>query len=256
MKNIFLIIIFLTGISCSTFAQQDAQYTQYMYNMSVINPAYATSKVGVLNLGGIYRSQWVGATGGPKTNSFFAHTPINEQMEAGISFINDRLGDGIINESTIAADYAYILKLNETTKISLGLKAGLNLFNTNFDGLYLPDGTTVGANSLDPAFDNIKQTYLNLGAGAFLYDENYYLGISVPNFLPNKHLKDNDGVQAIGVDEMHLFITGGYVFEINDDLKFKPATMLKMVQGAPLSFDLTANFLINNRFEAGSSISF
>lgn len=256
MKNKIIYVILLLSISLGTYAQQDAQYTQYMYNMSVINPAYATSKLGVLNLGGIYRSQWVGAVGSPKTGSFFAHVPLKENIEVGASFINDQLGDGIINENTIAADFAYILKLNENVKLSLGLKAGVNLFNTDFSGLYLPDGTVVGSSSLDPAFDNINQTFFNIGAGSFLYTDNYYIGLSVPNFLPNKHLKESSGVNAVGVDEIHFFLTGGYVFNLSDNLKFKPATMLKAVQGAPLSVDLTANFLMFNRFEAGAAYRF
>lgn len=256
MKHNILFIIILVSACLKGFAQQDAQFTQYMYNMSVINPAYATSKMGVLNLGGIYRTQWVGAEGAPKTGSFFAHTPIKDNMEIGLSFTNDQIGEGIVNENTIAADYAYILTLNEKVKLSFGVKVGVNLFNTDFSGLILPDGTVVGSNSLDPAFNNLNQSFLNLGSGAFLYSDNYYLGLSVPNFLPNKHLKGEDGVSAIGTDEMHFFLTGGYVWDISDKLKFKPATMVKAVQGAPLSFDITANFLINNRFEAGAAYRF
>lgn len=256
MKRKLLFIICLLSLGFTTLAQQDAQYTQYMYNMSVINPAYATSKLGVLNLGGIYRTQWVGAEGGPKTGSFFAHAPIKENIELGISFINDQIGEGIINENTIAADFAYILTLNENLKLSFGAKVGVNLFNTDFEGLVLPDGTVVGNNALDPAFGNLNQSFLNIGSGAFLYSDKYYLGLSVPNFLPNKHLKGQDGVSAIGTDELHFFLTGGYVFTLSDKLKFKPATMLKAVPNAPLSVDLTANFLINNRIDAGAAYRF
>lgn len=253
MRNNILFIIILVSACLKGFAQQDAQFTQYMYNMSVINPAYATSEMGVLNLGAIYRTQWVGAVGAPKTGSFFAHTPIKENMEIGLSFINDQIGEGAVTENTIAADFAYIITLNEKVKLSFGAKAGVNLFSIDHNGFVLPDGTIVGQNSNDPAFGNINKSFLNLGAGTFLYSDNYYLGLSVPNFLPNKHLKENSGV---GTDEMHFFLTGGYVWNINDKLKFKPATMVKAVQGAPLSFDITANFLINNRFEAGAAYRF
>jgi len=251
-KNILFIII-LTSICFKALAQQDAQFTQYMYNMSIINPAYATSDLDVINFGSIHRSQWVSSEGAPRSTSVFAHVPLKENIEVGISFINDNIGDGTINENIISGDFAYILKLNETLKLSLGVKAGVNLFNTNPNGRQLPDGTIVGLSSSDPAFKNINQTFFNTGAGAFLYTEKYYLGLSVPNFLPNKHLKDDNGFKAVGVDEIHFFLTGGYVFDINDNLKFKPATMLKAVQGAPLSVDLTANFLIHNRFEAGAA---
>jgi len=253
MKNNILFILILTCACFKGIAQQDAQFTQYMYNMSVINPAYATSNLDVINFGAIHRSQWVSAEGSPRSTSVFAHVPLKDNIEVGISLLNDNLGDGTINENIITADFAYILKLNETVKLSLGAKAGVNLFNTNPNGRRLPDGSIVGLNSADPAFNNINQSFLNAGAGAFLYTKKYYLGLSVPNFLPNKHLKDESGFKAIGVDEIHFFLTGGYVFDINDNLKFKPATMLKAVQGAPLSVDITANFLIHNRFEAGAA---
>jgi type IX secretion system PorP/SprF family membrane protein len=227
-----------------------------MYNMSVINPAYATSELEVVNLGAIHRSQWVSIDGAPTSTSVFAHIPLKDNIEVGVSFLNDNIGDGTINENVITADFAYILKLNETLKLSLGLKAGVNLLNTDPNGKRLPDGTIVGLNSSDQAFNNINESFLNAGAGAFLYTDKYYLGLSVPNFLPNKYLEDTNGFKAVGVDEIHFFLTGGYVFDINDNIKFKPATMMKAVSGAPLSVDLTANVLINNRFEAGVAYRF
>jgi type IX secretion system PorP/SprF family membrane protein len=256
MRKKILFIIILVSICINANAQQDAQFTQYMYNMSIINPAYATSNLEVINTGAIHRSQWVNSEGAPRSTSVFAHIPLKDNIEVGISFINDNVGDGTINENIITADFAYILKLNETLKLSLGVKAGVNLLNTDPNGKRLPDGTIVGLDSNDSAFNNINQSFLNTGAGAFLYTDKYYLGLSVPNFLPNKYLKDSNGFKAVGVDEIHFFLTGGYVFDINDNIKLKPATMLKAVQGAPLSVDLTTNVLINNRFEAGIAYRF
>ncbi len=242
-------LLSLTLMSLQSFAQQDPQFTQYMYNMSVINPAYATAEEGILNLGGLYRTQWVGIEGAPKTGSFFAHTPINEKIEIGISFTNDNIGD-VVNENNIYADFAYVLPVGLESKISFGLKAGVTLFDTNFDGFILQSGNV--NNGLDVAFsENTSKAFPNLGIGAFFFTDSYYLGLSAPNMLSTKHLEDENGIKATGVENVHYFFTGGYVFDINENLKLKPAFMGKAVNGAPLAIDITANLLINEKLEAG-----
>lgn len=240
-------LLSLTFLSLQSFAQQDPQFTQYMYNMSVINPAYATAEEGILNLGGLYRTQWVGLEGAPSTGTFFAHTPINDKIEMGISFTNDNIGD-IVNENNIFADFAYVLPVGIETKISFGLKAGVRMFDTNFNGLQLQSGGT----NTDIAFnENINRAFPNLGIGAFFFTDNYYLGVSAPNMLSTKHLENENGIKATGVENVHYFLTGGYVFDIDSKLKLKPAFMARSVKGAPLALDITANVLINEKLEAG-----
>lgn len=233
--------------SSSLLAQQDPQFTHYMYNMSVINPAYATENKDVINTGGIYRAQWVGIEGAPTTQSFFAHKPLSRKVEMGISIVHDEIGD-VVEESNIYADFAYVLSLSEKTRLSFGVKAGVTLFSTNFNGFQYTSPL------LDPAFENnISQTFPNVGAGTYLFGDNYYLGFSTPNLLTTKHLENTSGIVTTGVEAIHYFFTGGYVFTLNgnDNLKIKPAFMAKGVQGAPVSLDLTTNVLINNKFEAG-----
>ncbi|WP_298237594.1 type IX secretion system membrane protein PorP/SprF [uncultured Algibacter sp.] len=252
MKNLniyhkIIALLSLTLVSLQSFGQQDPQFTQYMYNMSVINPAYATADEGMLNLGGLYRTQWVGIEGAPKTGTFFAHTPINQKIEAGISFTNDDIGD-VVSENNIYADFAYVLPVGLEGKLSFGLKAGFTFFNANFDGFVLQSGNT----STDIAFnDNISKTFPNIGIGAFYFTDNYYLGLSAPNMLTTKHLETENGIKSTGVQSVHYFLTGGYVFDINENLKLKPAFMAKAVSGAPLALDITANVLINEKLEAG-----
>ncbi|KJD35529.1 membrane protein [Tamlana sedimentorum] len=237
----------LTFLSLQSNAQQDPQFTQYMYNMSVINPAYATADEGILNLGGLYRTQWVGMEGAPKTGTFFAHTPINEKIEMGISFTNDNIGD-VVTENNIYADFAYVLPVGFESKISFGLKAGVTLFDTNFSDFELQSGNS----STDTAFDeNISKAFPNLGVGAFFFGDNYYLGLSAPNLFATKHLEDDSGIKATGVENVHYFFTGGYVFDLNRDLKLKPAFMARGVKGAPLAVDVTVNVLIQEKLEAG-----
>ncbi|MCL6295367.1 PorP/SprF family type IX secretion system membrane protein [Jejuia spongiicola] len=247
--NIYKIaaLLSITLLSFQSFAQQDPQFTQYMYNMSVINPAYATAEEGILNLGGFYRTQWVGFEGAPKTGSFFAHTPINDKIELGLSFTNDNIGD-IVNENNVFADFAYVLPVGVESKISFGVKAGFTFFDAIFDDFVLQSGNV----STDVAFnENISKAFPNIGIGAFFFSNNYYLGLSAPNMLTTKHIENENGIKATGVQDIHFFFTGGYIFDINPNLKFKPAFMAKAVKGSPMAMDITANVLVNEKLEAG-----
>jgi len=229
-------------------AQQDPQYTQYMYNMSVINPAYTTDAPGMLNFGVLYRSQWKNTVGAPETLTFFAHLPLSEKIETGISLITDNIGDGALKENNIYADFAYILKLDEKSNLSLGLKGGVTTFETNFNGFMFPEFQD------DEAFnDNLNSTFPNVGVGAFYHRKNFYAGLSAPNLLTSKHLENRNGINRIGSENIHLFLTSGYVYELNADLKIKPSVLAKMVQGAPITFDASLNVLFNDRFEGGLS---
>lgn len=247
MKKIILYITFFFYIT-SVSAQQDPEYTHYMYNMSVVNPAYATGIPAMMNFGGLYRTQWVGAVGAPKTFTFFGHTAISDKVEAGLSFISDDIGDGAKKENNIYADFAYVLKLGGKNKLSLGLKAGLSSMQTNFNGFKFNDPAT------DMAFaENINATKPNIGVGAYYFRDNLYVGLSVPNLLKTKYIEEKSGVNAFGAENIHTFLTAGYVFQVNDMWKVKPAFMTKFVKGAPISIDLTANVLYNEKFELGAA---
>jgi len=246
MKKILLFINFL--FCFSVFAQQDPEYTHYMYNMSVVNPAYATGVPAMMNFGGLYRTQWVGAYGAPKTFTFFGHSAITDKIEAGISFISDDIGDGAKKENNVYADFAYVLKLAGKNKLSLGLKAGFSSMQTNFNGFRFADPQT------DIAFsENINATKPNIGVGAYYFRDNLYVGLSVPNVLKSKYIEEKSGVNAFGSEEIHTFLTAGYVFQVNDMLKLKPAFMSKFVKGAPIILDLSANVLYNEKFELGAA---
>ncbi|HEY0045978.1 MAG TPA: type IX secretion system membrane protein PorP/SprF [Flavobacterium sp.] len=237
-----LTLILTTG---SVSAQQDPQFTHYMYNMSVINPAYATDNEGVINMGGLYRTQWVGAVGAPKTVSIFAHSPVAKRIEMGISVVSDEIGD-VVKENNLYADFAYVIPVSQKNKLSFGLKAGVTFFDADFNGFQYSNALP------DPAFENnIHRAFPNVGVGTFYFSDNYYLGFSAPNLLKTKHLEKSDAIATTGVEEIHYFFTGGYVFDLSSRLRFKPAFMAKGVSGAPVAFDVTANFLYNDFIEAG-----
>ncbi|OOV13077.1 type IX secretion system membrane protein PorP/SprF [Flavobacterium sp. LM4] len=247
MKKIILLISFLFYIT-SASAQQDPEYTHYMCNMSVVNPAYASGTSAMLNLGGLYRTQWVGAVGAPKTFTFFGHTALSEKIEVGASLISDDIGEGAKKENNFYADFAYVLQLEGKNKLSLGLKAGFTSLQTNFNGFRFTDPAT------DLAFaENINVTKPNIGAGAYYFTDKYYIGLSVPNLLSSKHIEEKSGINAFGSEQIHTFLTAGYVFYINDAFKLKPAFMSRFVSGAPVSVDITANVLYDDKFELGAA---
>ena len=245
MKKIIFQIITLLSTTL-IWSQQGVQYTQYMHNMSVINPAYTTDNIGTVNMGALHRTQWVGVAGAPKSSNIFAHTPINDKIEVGFSLINDNVGD-VVKENNLYADFAYKLDLEENGNLSFGLKTGITFFDVNFNGFVLESGDVFS----DPDFaDNINQSFFNIGAGVYYNTDNYYVGLSIPNILKSNHLDRNNGKYQ-GTEQAHVYLTGGYVFEINDLFKLKPAFMAKTVKGSPISLDVTANVLYDNKVVFG-----
>ena len=223
-------------------AQQDPQYTQYMYNMNVVNPAYAGSKES-LSITALYRNQWTGLEGNPVTFTFSAHSPINKKVGLGLSAIKDELGP--VSETNIFADFSYTLQITNTIKIALGLKAGLTFHDVGLATLELQDPN-------DPFFSqNINNTYPNIGAGAFMYGEKFYIGLSVSNMLKSVHLDEN-GLKY-GSETNNYFATAGYVFQLSENVKLKPSVMVKSAFDAPISYDANLNALFYDRFELGAS---
>ena len=245
MKKLFLVTLGIIAFSADLQAQQDPHYTQYMYNMSVMNPAYAGSKEN-LSMGLLYRKQWVEIEDAPTTGTFFGHAPVGKNVGMGLSFISDKIGP--VEENNIYADFSYTLNLGGEHKLAFGIKTGLTLHKVGlYDDVYL---TLPDAN--DPAFsENTSNSYFNIGSGLFYYTNKYYLGFSIPNLMKSKHLDFNG--REFGSEVSHYFVTGGYVFDINDNVKFKPFFMMKSAFEAPTSLDLSANFLFNEKFEIGGT---
>ena len=232
----------------SSYGQQDPQYTHYMYNMNVVNPAYAGSK-GTLSLGVLGRVQWVNIEGAPRTLTANAHAPIAANLGLGLSVIADEIGP--VKEQNAYADISYTIKTSETGKLAFGIKGGATFFNGNLSTILTPDGQ-IGA---DPLLDeDLKRVFPNIGAGLYYYTDKFYLGASVPNILETPHFDNLDTAKSS--EKMHGFLTAGYVFNLTDNLDFKPTTVLKATPGAPLSVDVTGNFLINKRFELGLGYRF
>ncbi|TMM58965.1 type IX secretion system membrane protein PorP/SprF [Maribacter algarum] len=228
-------------ISLSGYSQQDPQFTQYQFNTMAVNPGYAGSK-GHLTLLSLYRSQWVGIEGSPQTITFGMDSPIGKFDGVGVSIVQDQLGPS--SETYIDGNYAHQLVLNRKgDRLALGLKAGVRFFSLDWSKGRFRDPDTVFN-------ENINTKLLpSVGAGVFYYTDKFYLGLSTPNVFTNAHYDEIQESEAL--ERLHFFLIGGYVFDLNPDLKFKPSFFVKQVLGAPLAVDLSANFLVYETLNLG-----
>jgi len=212
-----------------------------MYNTININPAYAGSR-GVLSIFALHRDQWVGLDGAPKTNTISVNTPINNSnIGIGASLVNDKIGP--TNENEFSVDLSYTIPTSETWKLSFGIKGSVDVFNLDASKLN-PE------NQGDPQFQNLDSDVSpNIGAGIYWHSDRAYIGLSVPNFIQTNRYDDND--VAIYKDKINYYLMGGYVFNFSQEIKFKPALLTKMVEGAPLQVDVSANFLFFEKLTLG-----
>lgn len=242
MKKIVLVLLFCSAVS---FAQQDAQFTQYMHNTININPAYAGSR-GAMSIFGLYRTQWVGLDGAPETSTLSLNTPINNSnVGLGLSLVNDKIGP--TTENNISVDFSYSIQTSATAKLSFGIKGSANIFN-------LDPNKLTPEHQGDPQFSDFKNKFTpNVGAGVYWHSDKGYIGLSVPNFIQTNRYDDND--TAIFKEQINYYLIAGYVFNLDryEMIKFKPAVLAKMVEGSPLQVDASANFMFNDKFVVGVS---
>jgi type IX secretion system PorP/SprF family membrane protein len=239
LKTIYLVLILI--LPTVSFGQQDPQYTQYMYNTMSINPGYAGSK-DYLSFTALARTQWVGIPGAPETQTFSFHTPIGYSgLGLGVNIINDELGPS--EEIYFDANISYTIRTSDNGNLAFGLRLGGRTLNLDWSKGRFQQPDVVFNQNIDNRF------LPTIGAGLYYYKEKWYAGISVPNFLRTDHY--DDFIESVAAERLHYFVIAGYVFDLNDDVKFKPAGIAKIVSGAPLSIDLSANFLFSERFTAG-----
>jgi type IX secretion system PorP/SprF family membrane protein len=245
--NKIIAVLVLTLGSFTIHAQQAPMYTHYMYNTLMVNPAYAGSR-DALSVTALYRSQWVDFKGAPVTQTLSMHTPLNnEHIGLGLSVLNDKIGP--TNNTSVFADFAFIMKLNEKSKLALGLSAGADIFRANLNTLLLDE-------QIDPVFLNNVSNHVtpNFGFGAYYSRERFYAGISVPKLLQNNYSTINqiNGNTLIGKEQRHYFFIAGAMLKISDNLAFKPTTFVKVTSAAPVEADLTASFIIMKKLLVGA----
>jgi type IX secretion system PorP/SprF family membrane protein len=225
-------------------AQQEAQYSQYMFNGLFINPAYAGSREqGSMNL--IGRSQWTGFPGAPKSAAFSLHAP-SANLNNGFGVVMSTDGIGPIQNTGLNAQYAYRIRLRGHQVLALGLSGGMDYYRTNFAGLRLEDGTDYSF-----AQQDIRKLLPNVGTGAYFSGSKGYLGISVPRLLNNSFSPTTSDSTAR--QSRHLFATAGLVLNLSEDLKFRPSTLVKYTKGGGPSLDLNASFLFKEKLWLGAS---
>ena len=243
-KLIILIFLFSANISN---AQQEPVFIQYNFNTQVINPAYAGSwdNIGFLVLG---RHQWAGMDGAPRTYTFSVQSPTGfENVALGLNIVSDKAG--FESRTLVNVDYSYKLQLNRKNYLRLGIKAGITNYSVDYSSY-----TGYPGDPNDPMFlgDPDNKVLGNFGIGGFLYSENYYLGLSVPKILKNE-FSANYNNYSTTAEMQHLFLMAGYIYDLSEDVKFKPTFLTRVVWGAPAIFDLSANFLLKEKVWLGAN---
>ncbi len=246
----YLSLLIITIFGCTAYSQQDPHYTMYMYNMNIVNPAYAGSTQD-LNIGVLARRQWVGINGSPSTYTANIHSAVGKRVGMGLSLISDEIGPQ--SEQNLYLDLSYTIPLTHTANLSFGVKGGGTLFSIR-DNLRTSNDNAQNLNQ------GINEFFVNIGAGIFYHTNKFYLGVSLPNVLRTKHLnkekirRSENVFQETEAQEIeHFFITSGYVFNLKKDIKLKPSLLSKVVPGSPISIDLSLNVLLKERLELGIS---
>ena len=239
-RSIFLAAL---GLGFVVHAQQDAQYTQYMYNTVSVNPAYAGSR-GHLSIAALYRNQWLGLDGAPETQTLNIHTPMGYRgVGLGISVVNDKIGP--TSETYFDVDFSYTIQTSYEGKLSFGLKASAHMLDIRYSEL---DEFEVDP-QLQSQQDIRNKFSPNIGAGVYYHTEQFYAGLSAPRILETTHF-DSSSVST-AKEQINLYAITGYVWDLNPFLKFKPTLLTKVVQGAPVQVDVSANFMLNEKFVGG-----
>lgn len=240
-KFLYIVTLLLLGVFEAS-AQQESQYTQYMYNTMAFNPGYTGSRE-VVSVMGLYRTQWVGLNGAPKTMNFSIQSPLGYHANGiGLDVTSEEIGP--TNNTGLMVNYAYTIIGENDLRFSFGISAGFNN--------YVVDYSKLNIENPDPFLYGRESEFLpNVGVGFYLHTYNWYLGVSVPKLLKTDYY--DDVASTVYTSNAHFYAIAGYVFDLSPTLRFKPAALLKVVKGAPIAVDVSANFLISNKLTLGAA---
>jgi type IX secretion system PorP/SprF family membrane protein len=248
MVRILLIIAFIGTIG-SLKAQQEAHYTQFMYNKNYINPGYAGARR-VHSVYGLYRNQWMGFNGNPHSYLLSYDGPVGKKLGAGLQLANQELGITKNQFGNLMLSYAIMQTEDITVRMGINGTLRRYAFNLTDPSVYIQDPT-------DPSLkmtDNTPTNYFNVGTGVYFDYKNIYVGLSVPNL--NKNLIGigvNPAVTTPAEEQRHVYLMGGGLFKIKEGLELKPSVMFKYVKNAPFSADLNLSAVLNRKFTGGVS---
>lgn len=247
MKTLLLLIIIILsspGLQ-KIFAQQEPQYTQYMFNTVSVNPAYAGTRE-ALNVLLLSRLQWIGMEGAPRTYDFTVHTPITKyKMGLGLSLVSDSYGP--VSNQYLNLSYAYRINITEKTVLSMGIKGGIYNYHVNLTGLNFGEADAY-------INENPEQKFLpNAGMGLYLFSDRYYAGASVPRLIQTDLNGEQTTAGTLGDLKRHYYFMGGLIFDLSSELVLKPSIINRFVEGAQSSTDFTTQLLIRDTYWAGVS---
>lgn len=227
------------------WAQQEPNYTHYMYNVQTYNPAYVGSRQAISGVG-LYRMQWVGYEGAPVTQAICMSAPISkDRLGIGLSLNNDKIGP--MKSTSAFVDFAYHLPLSENGKLSFGIKAGINMISSNLSSIKLDDPNDFSFNS-----SINSKTTPNVGFGMYYYTKRFYAGLSCPQLMTkNISATENGNSIDLYAPKRHFYATMGFVSALGEYIDIKPTMLLKVVDGAPVQLDLTSTFIYKKIFNAG-----
>lgn len=239
-----LVVLGFLFFGMSSHAQQKNNYSFYRQNMNILNPAYAGADGNTVLTGSI-RSQWQGVKDAPESQTFSFGTAMVKRVGLGLSVENDKTF--VEKQTTVNLDFSYMLPLGANLDLYLGIKAGGNFYDVNASGLNTWNYDT------DPSLENLSRFNPNMGIGAYLKHDNFYISLSAPRIFETKRAKEEEGLVTTAADRIHYYLSGGYDLPLNDLFTLKPSIMMRYVQGAPLSTDFTALLNVDQKFEFGGS---
>lgn len=243
MPKYYLIVCFLLGMISEGYSQQEYQFTQYMFNQFAINPAFAGNN-DALNVSAHYRKQWAGLDGAPSTQLLSAHSPLNnENLGVGLLIVNDEVG--VHQDMNVAASFSYKINFDKDKNLSFGLQAGMVSKRADYNTVLLDQSSS--NNDIAFAQDNYNTTVPEFGFGVYYLSKTVFAGISVPKLSGNLFMPEYI------TNNRHMYIHGGYVFELNDVVKIQPSTLFKIVENAPVNIDVNANVIFNDVLALGLS---
>ena len=249
--HIFL-VFFVLARETTMMAQQDARYSQYMFNSLLLNPAYAGSS-GTTNVSAFYRTQWVGLDGAPTSINLSANGALGDDDQIGVGGFLEYDKVGLHNTWKIFGTYAYHLQIGNG-KLGIGLQAGGSLFSAD---LSQAETTETGGGN-DVVFQNDLSRFLpNFGLGLYYHTDRFYAGVSVPQLLSNRLKSGESSISLVAEQYRHYYFTAGVVIEASESFKIIPSTLIKAVPiNAPTQMDFNVNFMFNDAFWVGSSARF
>ena len=234
--TIFLTLLIFSVIR--VFPQSNPKLSNYEFSPLTFNPAYAGSDTGI-TISSVYSTQWVGFEGAPETHFFAVHSMINSKIGLGLDFVSDKIGAS--NETKLLGNFSYKIQLSENWNAVMGIKTGFNIYNFDFTAINIQDPNEIGLIS-----ENKSSYNLNFGTGLYLYNNNYFLGLSVPNLVESKFYDSENNL--IGKSTPHYYINTGYGIFLGDNLTFWPTILFRLAKGAPISSLVNLNSNWKNKF--------